>query len=112
MNSIYTYTTKMKNVAILALTTAASAAAANKCYQSLGAEPLVLPASTFLTNSYCQALCVSRNYAVTATKDGKECACVKELPSKDLKVDEKECSVLCPGYPSDKCMSPSIHIAI
>lgn len=102
----------MKNVAILALTTAASAAAANNCYQTLGAEPLALPASTYLSNAYCQTLCLSRNYAISATKDGKECACVKELPSKDLKVDDNECSVPCPGYPADKCMSPCTRLRL
>lgn len=93
----------MKNTLLFLTAASIPSSLAASCYKSAGANSIALPSSKFLSNSYCQTLCIQHKYPVAATKNGQECACAEAVPGVDQKVGDEQCSVKCPGYPDDNC---------
>ena len=93
----------MKNTLFFLTAASIPSSLAASCYTTAGANSIALPSSKFLSNSYCQALCIQHKYPVAATKNGQECACAEAVPGVDQKVGDEQCAVKCPGYPDENC---------
>ena len=93
----------MKNTLFFLTAASIPSSLAASCYTTAGANSIALPSSKFLSNSYCQALCIQHKYPVAATKNGQECACAEAVPGVDQKVGDEQCTVKCPGYPDENC---------
>jgi cell wall integrity and stress response component len=72
------------------------------CFDSLPNERISGHNSTFNTVGTCADYCEERNMEVALLQD-KSCFCSHTYPPQDSQVDDDECDIPCPGYPSDAC---------
>lgn len=70
------------------------------CYSSAGTATFD-STSVFNSLGYCSGQCAKS--AVFATTGKTSCYCGDGLPPSSAKVDDSNCNISCPGYPSDNC---------
>lgn len=97
-----------RNILILSLLSLAPALALSSdtsCYNDVGSLS-ASHSTAYQSVAMCEQFCHADKKLVYAVQ-GEQCYCGDELPPASAQVSNKECSIRCPGYPSEKCGGPN-----